>query len=263
MKHFAAIIPILIGAVLLMSSCKDKPVNIFTIEDDKALGLQISEEIANDTNYKILDESKYPSAYQHLRRIRDSILASGQVPHATDFVWECKILDDTVLNAFCTPGGYIYVYKGIIQFLDNESQFAGVLGHEMAHAARRHSTQQLTQAYGVSVLLSVVLGDDPGLLAQITAQLVMLAFSRSHENDADAESVKYLYSTTYDARGVAGFFEKLQTAQSGGLSIPFLSTHPSDEKRIENINAKWTELGGKTGQLYETSYQAFKNSLPK
>lgn len=262
MKVIYRLTLLVISAVLILSSCKENQINIFTIEDDKTLGKQISEEIASDTNYKILDENTNPVPYQHLRRIRDSILASGEVPHANDFAWECKILDDTVLNAFCTPGGYIYVYKGIIKFLDNESQFAGVLGHEMAHAARRHSTQQLTKAYGVSVLLNVVLGEDPGLLAQITAQLVMLAFSRSHENDADAESVKYLYPTTYDARGVAGFFEKLQAAQSGGLTIPFLSTHPSDEKRIENIHNKWTELGGKTGNTYENSYQQFKNSLP-
>jgi len=262
MKNYISLIFFVALSVIFFSSCNDKPINIFTIEDDKQLGLQVHDEIANDTSFHLLSETAYPQAYAHLKRIRDSILASGQVEHSTDFAWDCMIINDTVLNAFCAPGGYIFVYSGIIKYLDNESQFAGVLGHEMAHAARRHSTQQLTKAYGVSALLSIVLGEDPGLLAQITAQLVMLAFSRSHENDADEQSVKYLYPTSYDARGVAGFFEKLHATDSTGLSIPFLSTHPSDEKRIENIHAKWTELGGKTGNTYEVSYLQFKNSLP-
>jgi predicted Zn-dependent protease len=262
-KIFYLYLAVLLSGVFF-TSCKEDPppINIFTIEDDKALGLKLKEQMATDTNYNLIDESAYPVAYQHLRRIRDSILASGSVEHATDFTWECQLINDTVLNAFCAPGGYIYVFTGLINFLDNESQFAGVLGHEMAHAARRHSTSQLTKAYGITVLLSVIVGNDPNLLAQITSTLLFLAFSRSDETEADAYSVKYLYNTSYDARGVGGFFEKLQAGSNQGLSIPFLSTHPSDASRIEKINAKWLELGGKEGQLYITSYQQFKNSLP-
>jgi beta-barrel assembly-enhancing protease len=263
MKRVLRISPILFAAILFFASCKDEPINIFTVEDDKELGLQVKDEIENDpATYPLVDEAQYPEAYQHLRRIRDTILASGQVGYADDFSWECKLVDEDVLNAFCAPGGYIYVYTGLIKYLDNEAQFAGVLGHEMAHAARRHSTSQLTKAYGISVLLSVIVGNDPGVLAQITSSLLVLAFSRSHENDADAYSVVYLNPSHYDARGVGGFFEKLHEGDSSGLSIPFLSTHPSDASRIENINTKWTELGAVAGEWDSLSYSSFKNSLP-
>jgi predicted Zn-dependent protease len=141
---------------------KDNNINIFSIEDDKQLGLQVSAEIeADPSTYPVLSETQYPEAYTHLRRIRDEILSSGKVAYADDFNWECKIINDDVLNAFCAPGGYIYVYTGIIDYLDNEAQFAGVLGHEIAHAARRHSTDQLTKVYGLSVMLNVLLGNDP------------------------------------------------------------------------------------------------------
>ena len=264
MKRIIKVAPLFIVLVLFFANCKkDEPVNIFTVEDDITLGKQLKEEIANDpTTYPLISETEYPQAYEHLRRIRDTILASGKVAHKDEFTWECHLIDQDVLNAFCAPGGYIYVYSGLIKYLDNEAQFAGVLGHEMAHAARRHSTSQLTKAYGLSVLLSVIVGNDPGTLAQITASLLVLAFSRSHENDADAYSVVYLNPSHYDSRGVAGFFEKLHAGDSSGISVPFLSTHPSDASRIENITKKWTELGSISGEWDSLSYQSFKNSLP-
>ena len=252
---------------LFFSSCnKDNGgINIFTVEDDKQLGLQMQQEIqGNPTDYPLLSESQYVESYQHIRAVRDAILATGEVAFDIEFAWEVHIIrDDSVLNAFCTPGGYIYFYTGLIKFLDNDAEFAGVMGHEMSHAARRHSTQQLTKAYGLQVLLSVVLGQNPGLLAQMAADLAagvtMLAFSRDDEYEADEYAVRYLYKTTYDARGVAGFFEKLDGSQN---PPEFLSTHPSPENRVEKILETWQELGGKEGQFYEAEYQAFKNSLP-
>jgi len=79
------------------------------------------------------------------------------------------------------------------------------------------------------------------------------------EYKADEKAVEYLYQTSYDARGIAGFFIKLGDAPS---PPQFLSTHPSPENRIEKINEKWAELGGKEGNDYVDSYNAFKASLP-
>jgi predicted Zn-dependent protease len=252
---------------LILTSCnKDNGgINIFTVEDDKQLGLQMQQEIqSNPADYPVLSESQYPASYMHIREVRDAILATGEVAFDSEFAWDVQIIrDDSVLNAFCTPGGYIYFYTGLIKFLDNDAEFAGVMGHEMSHAARRHSTQQMTKAYGLQVLLSVVLGENPGLLATMAADLAagvsMLAFSRDDEYEADEYAVKYLYKTTYDARGVAGFFEKLDGSQN---PPEFLSTHPSPENRVEKIMEIWQELGGKEGQEYVEEYQAFKNSLP-
>jgi beta-barrel assembly-enhancing protease len=253
--------------LFFLGSCSDDNdgVNIFTVEDDMQLGLQMEQEIqSNQADYPLLSENQYPDAYQDLRRIRDSILNTGLVNYDTEFEWAVHIIhNDTVLNAFCTPGGYIYFYTGIIKFLDNEAQFAGVMGHEMAHAARRHSTQQMTTAYGLQMLLSVVLGQNPNMLAEMAADLAagvaILAFSRDDEYESDEYSVRYLYETSYDARGVAGFFEKIDNASP----VPeFLSTHPNPGNRIEKINEIWTELGGMVGEEYPEQYAEFKNSLP-
>ncbi|RYD78013.1 MAG: peptidase M48, partial [Sphingobacteriales bacterium] len=110
----------LFSALTVVFSCdkNDKDVNIFSIEDDKALGEQLAQEIASDpTTYPILDRSKYATAYMHLDRIVNTILNSGKVTHKDDFVWEVSIInDDSTLNAFCGPGGKVYVYTGIIKY---------------------------------------------------------------------------------------------------------------------------------------------------
>jgi beta-barrel assembly-enhancing protease len=244
-------------------SSEDKGINIFTVDQDKTLGLQVAHEIDSDkANYPVLSESLYPAAYKFIRHVRDTILSTGQVQHKADFPWDVYIINKDVLNAFCTPGGHIYFYSGLIKFLENEAQFAGVMGHEMAHAARRHSTEQLTKVYGLNVLLQVVLGQNQGLISQIAATLLVLQFSRSNETDADEYSVRYLYPTDYDATGAAGFFQRMAAADSSKYDLSFLSTHPADKDRITNITKQWQSLGGKTGQTFETRYNQFKTTLP-
>ena len=184
------------------SGCKKGGLNIFTIEDDKNFGLQMEAEIASDhVTYPLLPEANHAASYQYLNNLKQQILNGGELEHAADFQWKLYIInDDNTQNAFCTPGGYIYVYTGLIKYLDNASSLAGVIGHEMAHADRRHSTQQMTTQYGVGVLLDVIAGTtNQAQLAEMAANLSLLAFSRDHEKDADEHSVIYLCPTQYRA----------------------------------------------------------------
>jgi|TARA_B110000902_G_scaffold176895_1_gene200621 predicted Zn-dependent protease len=259
------------GMILLMgvmlSACKDKPggggLNFFSLQDDITFGAQVAAEIENDpSTYPILDSAQNVAAYAFLYDIRDRILNSGNVVHKDDFQWQLRLIgDDSTLNAFCTPGGYIYVYTGLIKYLDSEDQFAGVMGHEIAHADERHSTAALTRTYGIDVLLSILLGDNQGTLTQIAKGLSSLSYSRGNESESDMRSVEYLYPTEYDARGAARFFEKLE-AQGGASGPQFLSTHPNPENRVEAIFAHWESLGGKVGETFEARYKEFQNNLP-
>jgi predicted Zn-dependent protease len=261
---------VITGTLIFMLSfngCKKGGLNIFTIEDDKNFGLQMETEIQNNpTQYPLLSRTAYASSYAYLETLKQQILDGNQLEHKNDFVWKLYIIqDDNTLNAFCTPGGYIYVYTGLIKYLDNASSLAGVIGHEMAHADRRHSTQQLTTQYGLSLLVDVVAGTtSQGQLAEIAASLSSLAFSRDHEKDADAHSVIYLCPTPYRADGAADFFEKI--VASGAPQPPaFLSTHPNPDNRITNIHNKKTELGctGNPANSTEVNaYATFKASLP-
>lgn len=246
---------------------KNNNIDIFTVQDDLELGQQVKAEIASDNSYHLLDSADYPQAYDYLYSIVNNILNSGEVAYKDEFVWEVHIIqDDTTLNAFCTPGGYIYVYTGLIKYLDNVDALAGVLGHEMAHADLRHTSRNLQKAYGVSFLLNLLLGKDPGTMekiaAQIAGKLAGLKFSREYENEADAQSVVYLAHTQYACNGVEIFFQKLE-AQGQSQNIPeFLSTHPSPDNRIENIEAKVQELGCDESPSDNSGYAGFVNSLP-
>lgn len=245
--------------LIISTSCsKDGDVNFFSVNKDIELGMQLDEQIkAEPQNYPILDEATHPAAYAKLRAIRDKILTSDDIYYKDRFEWKLTILADNTLNAFCAPGGYIYVYTGIINYLDNENEFAGVLGHEIAHADRRHSTDQMTKQYGLSVMLELALGQ--GDLTNVAAGLIGLKFSRKDESEADEMSVYYLCDTDYKANGAAGFFEKI-TAEGESSTPTFLSTHPNPENRVQNINAKEQELKC-TGEVTTGDYIQFKQDI--
>ena len=236
-------------------------VNFFTVQDEVALGNQVEGEIASDPKqFPILAEKGNEEVYQYVRGLAKKILNTGKVKYKDEFAWEVKIIDDDkTLNAFCTPGGHIYVYTGLIKFLDSEDQLIGVMGHEIAHADLRHSTNNLTKVYGIQVLYQIITGKaEPGMLEQIAIGLVTLKFSRDHETAADENSVTYLCGTSYNAAGAAGFFKKMQ-----GQPTPpaFLSTHPDPGNRVVNMEKKKTELACKGSMTNQSAYQAIKAKL--
>jgi len=255
--------------ILVLSGCRkdndDRGLNIFSIDDDIMLGEQVQNEIENSDDFIVLSEQQYPVAYGHINRVMDDILATGHIKNADVFDWRVKIVqNDTILNAFCAPGGYIVFYTGLIKFLDSESDFAGVMGHEMCHADNRHVTDQLTTQYGLSALISLLLGEeDPGLITEIAAGLAFLSFSRKKESEADLNSVKYLCDTEWHANGAAGFFQKLIDLGQAASIPQFLSTHPNPDNRVEAINAEADLLSEcMSGNDFDARYTEFKNSLP-
>jgi predicted Zn-dependent protease len=262
-KSIALVLSVFSYALLFYGCGSSKPgggVSLFTLEQDKELGLQVKKEIeSNPSEFPILPEASNREAYKIINDMTREILNSGNVVHRNTFAWEVKIIkDDNTLNAFCTPGGYIYVYTGLIKFLDKEDELAGVMGHEIAHADQRHSTRQMSKMYGLSVLLSALAGNQEQL-AQITAGLIGLKFSRSHETEADKYSVHYLSNTHFNCAGAAGFFEKMQ----GHPTPPqFLSTHPNPSNRVEKIKEEARGKGCKmTNSTDQNRYQKLKSLL--
>lgn len=259
-------------AVITFSSvsCRDKNENFvfFSIQEDVDLGQQVADEIANNPDqFPILDENEYSDAYAYLNQLLDQILNSGEVQYKEEFAWEIKIIgDDSVLNAFATPGGFLFVYTGLIKYLDQEDDLMGVLGHEVAHSDLRHTSRNLQRQYGISILFQLISGEDPSRLEQIAGQIAGtaagLSFSREFESEADDRSVEYLAETAYACNGAYYFFQKLLD-QGAGSNVPeFLSTHPNPENRVEDINTKAEEIGCDITPLAPASYEDFKNMLP-
>ncbi|NDK54293.1 M48 family metalloprotease [Pontibacter fetidus] len=251
-------------------SCGDDGVLLFTIEDDVALGAQVAHEV--DSTYKaqgkLLERNATnQQAYIAMDRIVNRVLNSGQVQYRDEFTWDVKIIkDDAQLNAFATPGGHIYVFTGLIKYLSDEDHFAGVIAHEIAHADHRHSVKQLQRSYGINLLLSIALGNNPSALKQIAGQLsgtlAGLKFSRDAETEADNYSVEYLGGTNYYAcDGAAGFFIKMNEEAAQGTPPEFLSTHPNPENRVQNIEQKAKEEGCSVASGPDNDFNALKSAL--
>lgn len=232
--------------ISLMSCGK---VNLLTLEDERQLGEQAKAEIAaNPQEFPILPKSQNPQAYAFIEEVASNILNSGQVANRDNFTWEVYIIKrDDVLNAFCTPGGKIYFYTGLMKYLDNSSAVAGVMGHEIAHADRRHSGKQLTSQMGMQFLLQIIAGASGQDVAQMVGMLAglgSLQFSRDHEKDADEYSVRYLCPTKYQTDGAHYFFKKLIDQGQGSQGPTFLSTHPDPGDRVVNIQTQAAASAG-------------------
>jgi beta-barrel assembly-enhancing protease len=270
MKKF--ILPALIAASIFNFQCGTiRKAFMPDISQDVAMGKQTDDEIRSKPGeYPLLPEASNREVYNYVRNITQKILNSGNVQHAKDFPWEVKIINDSkTLNAFCTPGGYIYVYTGLIKYLDSEDQLAGVMGHEIAHADKRHSMQQMVDLYGVQLIAAVAAGaatakrdtstqQTAQQIAQIGAAVIGLKFSRNHETEADNMSVSYLCGTEYNSAGAAGFFKKIGN-QAGAPE--FLSTHPSPPNRVQNIEAQAAAKNCSGRSTNEGQYQRIKSLL--
>lgn len=256
--------------VLLISiyKCsKDGGIVLLSIDQEIQLGEQTDSAIkADPEEFPILSRSGNEYAYNYFETMLNSILSSDEINYKSEFQWSITIINKDVMNAFAVPGGKIYFYTGLIKYLENSAQIAGVLSHEVAHVDKRHSNKQLTKAYGASFLISLLIGDNNSKLAEIAGDMAAgaasLKFSREHEYEADEYSIKYLIDTDYYPKGIEGFFVKLQNEGHTSSTFEFLSTHPNDENRVANINKIWEENGSPNGDLFQSEYNQLISNLP-
>lgn len=269
MKFNKKSVVIFVLTVFLIFGCAKWGLNIFTDQDEVQLGMQLDGEIKkNPKDYPIYKGD--PSVKQYIeQKIFNEILNSPEVKKRNVYKWQLELIqDDSTLNAFATPGGFVYVYTGILKYLDSEAALAGVLAHEIAHAERRHATQNLTSYYGLSMLASLVLGQNPSEIAQIAANLftglTFLANSRTFEDEADEYSIKYLRSTRFYPGGVKFFFEKMRDdrliATNNSKIATFLSTHPDPIDRINTAEARLRNYGIKVKDYKSNDPDVYRQS---
>ena len=162
------------------------------------------------------------------------------------FQWEFNLIQDDQVNAFCMPGGKIAVLEGLLPVTQNEGSLAIVLGHEIAHAVAKHSAEQMTKSNNSSTLLQIgaVAAQVAGMGAQ-TAQtaaaiagqgltLLNLKYSRDNESEADYMGLIFAAMAGYDPNVAVSFWQRM-AAQSTQQVATWMSSHPSDEKRIADI----------------------------
>ena len=169
---------------------------------------------------------------------------NGMASELEGFKWEFNLIQDKSVNAWCMPGGKIAVFEGLLPVTQTEGALAIVLGHEIAHAVAKHSAEQLSQQYkqqmgqqiGGAVLGAVIGTDAANIASWVGAQglqLQNLKYSRNHENEADHMGLIFAAMAGYDPNEAVTFWQRM--ASSSGNKSDFLSDHPSDAKRVANI----------------------------
>jgi beta-barrel assembly-enhancing protease len=242
--------------------------NVFPVSKDVELGQQFDSEIRkNAKEYPILKNR--PDVKAYVENIGKKIITSPDITYRSQFAYTFEIIkDDSTVNAFCTPGGYVYVYTGLLKFVDNEATIAAIIAHEIAHAERRHSTNQMTAQYGVQTLLGMAsgrLGESGTQIASTVAGIGLLKYSRTDEEEADTYSFKYLQSTEYYPGASKYFFEKVAQGSNGGALERLLSTHPLPQDRVDLINKLLSNAGNpqaKETNLFAARYKTFKTTVP-
>lgn len=218
-----------------------KGLNWYSIEKEIALGKAYAMEIERVA--KIVDD---PIIAEYVNRVGQNLVRNSDCKVPVTI----KVIDTEEPNAMALPGGFFYVNTGLIALAENESELAGVMGHEIAHIAARHGTRQATRA-GLTNLATIPLifmggwtGFGVRQAASVAIPLGFLSFSRAFEREADLLGLQYMYKAGYDPNGFVDFFERLEALEKrkpGTISKAFRS-HPPTADRIEEAQKNISEL---------------------
>jgi len=170
----------------------------------------------------------------------------NQSDRLAGYAWEYHLLENKEPNAWCLPGGKIAVYSGILPITQNEARLAVVIGHEVGHAIAQHGNERMTQQMAAQLggaALSIALSSKPAETQQIyqaaygvSAQYgVLLPFSRTQESEADKIGMVLMAIAGYDPNEAVGLWERMKQVSQSGSVPEFISTHPSDQHRIDDI----------------------------
>jgi predicted Zn-dependent protease len=190
--------------------------------------------------------NRNPAMLQRVRTVASRIEPQTAVfrPDAPGWKWEVNVLASNELNAFCMPGGKIMFYSGLItQLRLTDDEIAIVMGHEIAHALREHSREHMSQAIAAQTAIGVGsallgLGDGSAGLANVGYEaLIATRFSRTDESEADRIGLELAARAGYDPRAGVTLWQKMVAANEGGNSPVFLSSHPAEATRVQEIES--------------------------
>ena len=216
-----------------------KGLNFFSRESEKSMGQKYSEEL----NAKLpLITDQYVNDY--IDQLGRKLVENSLQP---DMKYHFFVVNDKDINAFALPGGYIYVNRGLLEAAQDESEVAGVLGHEIGHVIGRHSTNQMSKQL---LLTGILMGSAIGVGAksekwgQVVGALggvgrvssAAMKFSRDHERQADWLGLESMAKAGYDPQGMIDFFKIMDAESKGkGAGLAFMNTHPLPAERVKNM----------------------------
>jgi Zn-dependent protease with chaperone function len=195
-----------------------------------------------------LGESAYKDFLAHQDIMKEGVAVSAveemtrrlttQIEH-NPYKFEVTVVKSDVVNAFALPGGYIVVFTGLMKKADSGEEVAGVMGHELNHVLQRHGLERIVKQLGLVAVVSIVLGDQQGLVGlakQLGVELLTLKFGREQETEADLTGLQLLYRAKIDPSGMISFFQRLSEKDEGRME--WLSTHPMSQDRADRLKSE-------------------------
>lgn len=241
---------VLAALLMVIAGCYTNPVTgrqyavMTSVGEEAQLGAQSFAQIKQQERI-----SHDPHANARVRRIGERIarVVGNHLPGAQ---WEFVVFESDELNAFALPGGKVGVYTGLIKLATSDDELASVMGHEIGHVVARHGGKRMTEATVVGAVGAVGAAVVDSKYGEEKRDLFMLAYggvstvgyvlphSRGDESEADLMGLQYAAAAGYDPRAAITFWQKMAAAKGGASQVPaWLSTHPADAKRIEDLKA--------------------------
>jgi beta-barrel assembly-enhancing protease len=215
-----------------MAACSMSP------EEERALGASYAEQL--DAQLTFVSDS---ALARYVRSLGERLARTAD---SSSRVWRFAVVDDTTVNAFAVPGGYIYVNRGLIDRAETMAELAGVLGHEIGHVQLRHSAEQMEQRTKTNVVVTLfcqVTGWCASEVAQVAISVggaaLFARHSRNDEATADSVAVEYLHDAGIDPRAVSTMFSRLLELRRGAPDAlsSFFASHPLEEERVRRTSA--------------------------
>jgi predicted Zn-dependent protease len=231
-----------LAAATTIAACATNPatgkkeISLMSESQEISLGQQMDAEVRRE-----MGVYNDPDLQRYVEGVGMKLARASQRPNLP---WHFTVVDEPAVNAFALPGGYIYVTRGILPFLNDEAQLAGVLGHEIGHVTARHSAQQYTKATSAGIgltLLSIFVPETRPLqgVAETALGVLFLKYGRDDELQADRLGVEYTAKTGWNPAGVAGMLRtlgRLDEANGSRRGVPnWLSTHPAPADRVTQV----------------------------
>lgn len=242
--------------VTLAISCSTVPITerkrVNIVSDEEILPASFAQyegflkENTLSSNAKMTQEVK--TIGMNISRSVDKFMrANGMVSEANNYRWEFNLIEDETVNAWCMPGGKVVFYTGILPICDNTDGIAAVMGHEIAHAFAKHGQERMTSAYGQQLGgMAVAIGTSGeseesqilwNTIYGVGSQVGMLAYSRTHETEADKLGLVFMIMAGYNPEEAVNVWIRMSELSDGSAPPEFLSTHPSHETRIANLRS--------------------------